>query len=111
MRSPGLCETRRKILDMLKRLAKEIDATIFLFGSYARGDHMLESDVDIIVVSEKFKGMDYIERIAFVRSRLPGAIGFDIIALTPEELSERLERSSFFKELSRYWVKIVPQEQ
>ncbi|MEM4489283.1 MAG: nucleotidyltransferase domain-containing protein, partial [Desulfurococcaceae archaeon] len=45
----------RVILEILGRLAREINATVYLFGSYARGDHTLESDVDIVVVCECFK--------------------------------------------------------
>lgn len=105
MRSQRLFEIRRELLETLRGLAKEINATIYLFGSYARGDHTLESDVDIIVVSKRFEGMSYLDRIEYVRMRLPRDVGFDIIALTPKELEERLE-SSLFKDASRYWIEI-----
>jgi predicted nucleotidyltransferase len=36
---------------------------IILFGSRARGDNLIESDVDILIVSTKFKGMNWRERI------------------------------------------------
>ncbi len=105
MRSRRLLEIRREILEVLKKLARELDATIYLFGSYARGDHTLESDVDIVVVSNRFKDMSYIDRVEMVRTRLPPHIGFDIIPLTPSELEEKLSRS-FFKEISKYWIEI-----
>lgn len=93
---------------MLKKLARELNATVYLFGSYARGDHTLDSDVDIVVVSRIFEGMSYVDRVAMVRTRLPPHIGFDIIPLTPGELEKKLGRSSFFREISRYWIKIEP---
>lgn len=100
-------ETRRIFLDVLRKLAREINATIYLFGSYAKGDHTLESDVDIIVVCECFEGMKFPDRVKFVRMKLPGDMGFDIIALTPKEFKERMERA-FFKDISRYWIEIKP---
>ncbi|MEM0083222.1 MAG: nucleotidyltransferase domain-containing protein [Candidatus Nezhaarchaeales archaeon] len=107
MRSQRLFEIRREALEALRRLAKEINATIYLFGSYARGDYTLESDVDVIVVCECFKGMKYIDRIEFVRMKLPRDMGFDLIALTPKELKDKM-KYSFFKDISSYWIEIKP---
>ncbi|MEM1632247.1 MAG: nucleotidyltransferase domain-containing protein [Thermofilum sp.] len=107
MRSRKLFETRREVLEALERLARELGATVYLFGSYARGDHTLESDVDVVVVCERFEGMEYADRVALVRLKLPRELGFDIVALTPREFSERAGRA-FFKEISRYWVEIKP---
>lgn len=107
MRSRRLYETRREVLETLKRLAGEVNATVYLFGSYARGDHTIESDVDVIVVCECFEGMEYMDRVEFIRVRLPQDIGFDIIALTPKELNGRMGYT-FFREISRYWIEIKP---
>lgn len=105
MRSRRLYETRSRILRVLERLADELCATVYLFGSYARGDHTLESDVDIIVVSGKFRGVPVQERVVRVRLRLPDDVGFDIIPLTPEEFEEKLSRA-LFREASKYWVEV-----
>ena len=107
MRSRRLSEIRREVVEVLRGLARELNATVYLFGSYARGDHTVESDVDIVVVSEVFEGMGYVDRVEMVRTRLPPHIGFDIIPLTPSELERRASRS-FFREISRYWVRIEP---
>jgi len=100
-------EIRREVVEVLKNLARELNATVYLFGSYARGDHTVESDVDIVVVSEVFEGMSYVDRVEMGRLRLPPHIGFDVIPLTPSELERRINRS-FFREISRYWVRIEP---
>ncbi|MEM1643192.1 MAG: nucleotidyltransferase domain-containing protein [Desulfurococcaceae archaeon] len=107
MRSQRLFEIRREVIEALKKLAKEINATIYLFGSYARGDHTIESDVDIVIVCECFEGMKYMDRVEFIRAKLPRNIGFDIIVLTPEELSNKM-RYAFFKDISKYWIEIKP---
>lgn len=107
MRSQRLFEIRREVIDVLKKLAKEINATIYLFGSYARGDHTIESDVDIVIVCECFEGMKYTDRVEFIRTKLPRDIGFDIIVLTPKELNNKM-KYAFFKDISRYWIEIKP---
>lgn len=108
MRSQKLLEIREEIIEILRKLAEELNAVIYLFGSYARGDHMIESDVDIVVVSEIFRDKNYIERVAFVRMKLPPNYSFDIIPLTPEEFKEKLTKT-FFREISRYWIEIRPE--
>lgn len=108
MRSRKLSEIRREVINTLRKLAQELNATIYLFGSYARGDHMLDSDVDIVIVSKIFEGMNYVSRVELVRTKLPPHISFDIIPLTPQEFKERKEKP-FFKEISRYWIEIKPQ--
>lgn len=57
MRSQRLWENRRRVLEELRRLAGELGAVVYLFGSYARGDFLLDSDVDIVVVSSRFEGV------------------------------------------------------
>ncbi len=36
--------------------------TLILFGSYARGDFNLWSDIDIIIISDYFKNIRFIDR-------------------------------------------------
>lgn len=107
MKSRELLEIREEIIETLKNLAKEMDAIVYLFGSYARGDYMLESDVDIIVVTNMFKNMNFIDRTEAVRLKLPSHISFDIIPLTPDELKKKLE-NIFYREISKYWMEIKP---
>lgn len=106
MRSPRLLRIREEVIEALRRLAEELGGEVYLFGSFARGDHLVDSDVDVVVVSEAFRGLDMPSRVAMVRLRLPGEYGFDIIALTPEEFSRALD-TALFREASRYWVRIV----
>ncbi|RLF09306.1 MAG: nucleotidyltransferase domain-containing protein [Thermoprotei archaeon] len=89
----------------LRKLREKLGGEIYLFGSYAKGTHTLESDVDIVVVSERFEGLKRPERVEAVRSMLPEDLGLDIIALTPKEFEEKLGRASY-KDISRHWVKV-----
>ncbi len=103
MRSRRLWEIRERVLRVLEGLSEELGADVYLFGSYARGDHLLDSDVDVLVVSERFEGMAYVDRVAFVRSRLPHDIGFEIVALTPVEFERG---GAFLREISKYWIRV-----
>ena len=60
----------------------------------------------MIVVSERFRGMDVVDRVALVRVRLPRDLSFDIVPLTPEELKEKLNGSALIREASKYWLKV-----
>ncbi|MEM3066112.1 MAG: nucleotidyltransferase domain-containing protein, partial [Nitrososphaerota archaeon] len=76
MRSQKLLEARKKILEILKDVAEELEATVYLFGSYARGDHIVDSDIDVVIISRTFENMKFIDRVEFVRRMLPQELGF-----------------------------------
>lgn len=105
MRSQRLLKIRREVIEILQNLADEVDGTVYLFGSYARGDHLLDSDVDIVVVSEIFNGMPYIDRVEYIRKLLPTNRDFEIIPLTPQELGKKMHKS-FYKAISSYWIEV-----
>ena len=105
MKSKELLKIREKVISVLGKLAKELDAEIYLFGSYAEGTYTLDSDVDIVVVSPVFEEMEYHDRYVYTRLRLPMDIGFDIIPLTPDEFRKLLDRA-FYRDISRRWIKI-----
>jgi hypothetical protein len=65
-----------------------VDA-LLLFGSRARGEHLLASDVDLVVVSPDFAGLGYRERVQRVTRLWTGRVGLDAICLTPEEARRR----------------------
>jgi len=81
---PGARARRRRIKAWLEALHKASAAaerlasklgkiTVILHGSYARGDFNLWSDIDVIVVSERFKGMRPLDRYDLIADLLgPG---------------------------------------
>ena len=73
---------QKHLLFIKKKYAPE---KILLFGRRARGDHLEESDIDLIVVSKKFEGVPF-------RDRMIEAYGFwnkkndlEQICYTPKE--------------------------
>jgi predicted nucleotidyltransferase len=82
---------RRKIDDMVSRIVEGFDPEkIILFGSHARGEAGLDSDVDLLVVmpvsgSKREKAIEI--GVALHGIRIPK----DIIVTTPEEFEWRKE--------------------
>lgn len=62
---------------------------IILFGSRARDDHLLESDYDLVLVSEAFRGVPWLERAPRVLALWDLKRGLEVLAYTPEEFEER----------------------
>jgi len=62
---------------------------IILFGSRARGDHLLESDIDILVVSARFEGMNWRERIIEVFGEWDKKQMLEPLCYTPEEFETK----------------------
>lgn len=49
------------------------------FGSRARGDALKHSDLDLIIVSKAFEGINFLKRIAMVISDLDVPFGIDLL--------------------------------
>lgn len=65
---------------------------VLVFGSRARGDALVESDVDLLVVSDRFNGIAFLNRAVDVLQHLAPPFGIDLLCYTPEEFdSKRLE--------------------
>ncbi|MHA1608287.1 MAG: nucleotidyltransferase domain-containing protein [Candidatus Freyarchaeota archaeon] len=62
---------------------------MILFGSRARGDHLKDSDYDLIIVSEKFRGVHFLERISRLLELLDEDVAVDLLPYTPEEFEKK----------------------
>jgi len=82
----------------------------YLFGSYAKGTWLKTSDVDLVIVSEDFRGMRFLERLDLI-NELQWKAGIrpfvEAIPLTPDEFAERLQESAVLRDASKYWIKIA----
>ena len=100
----------RALEEFLERLAEALDGDFeaYLFGSFARGDWLRDSDIDVIVVSRRLRGVPWHERYPMLRRLAPDAHPFDILAYTPEEFEELARRSATLASAARHWVRIYP---
>jgi len=95
---------KSKIKNIVLEFIKELNRRripvnqVILFGSYAYGKPNLRSDIDLAVVSPKFKNMDDIKRIMILSDaarhiKTPRPIDINPIGFTGEEL----EKADYFK--------------
>ncbi len=95
---------KSKIKNIVLEFIKELNRRripvkqVILFGSYAYGKPNLRSDIDLAVVSPKFKKMDDIKRIMILSDaarhiKTPRQIDINPIGFTDEEL----EKADYFE--------------
>jgi len=101
-------EAERTIVRFRKQLlARYPDAHAYLFGSYANGTWVEDSDFDVIVVSESFRGQAFAERVKAVRELAAREKPFEILAYTPSEFREAQRRSVVIQDARKYWRRIA----
>jgi len=85
------------IQDYLSNLEHKINIQkAILFGSAARGEMHRDSDIDLIILSNDFKKMDFIDRIVLLtrlRRNMTKSAAMDIFGYTPAEFN-RLSQES-----------------
>lgn len=64
---------------------------VILFGSHARGEATTDSDIDLVIVSERFEGVPHPNRHRALFRHIWRDRSVDVICLTPEEF-ERLRK-------------------
>jgi len=93
-------KNRNNILRLLEKYSDILEeklgkTTLILFGSYARGDFNLWSDVDLIIISDYFKNIRFIDR-PYKLPELYYDISYaDIICWSFDEAKKMLYRNSW----------------
>lgn len=80
---------------------------VYLFGSYARGDWLRDSDIDLVVISSSFRNIDVSRRYSIVRSLLPAKVSIELLLYTPEEFKKIKEKSVVIQDAEKYWIKLL----
>ena len=107
-------DTLERVMRVVEEFLEEVSKRFrveeaYLFGSYARGDWIKSSDIDLVIVSRHFEGMSFSERLEVLyrlewEKKITPHI--EVIPLTPRELRERLEKSAVLRDASKYWVRV-----
>lgn len=74
---------------------------IVLFGSRSRGDYREDSDYDLLIVSRKFTGVPYTDRMTEFYFVWPYPYDLELITLTPEEFDEKKNKITLTAEAYR----------
>ncbi len=101
-------ETVKKFLNVLSKHINVIEA--YLFGSYVKGTWLKNSDIDLVVVSNDFEGLSFMQRLELLykiqwEHKIRPFI--EVIPLTPKEFQEKLMNSFVLRDAKKYWIKII----
>lgn len=64
-------------------------ALVLAFGSRARGEGLASSDLDLLIVSESFRGIRWLDRPVNVIEELGLNFGVDLFCYTPDEFKQK----------------------
>ena len=88
----------KEIIESIKKFKKEIGAEkIVIFGSYATGKAGENSDIDLILVSSRFRGKDFHSRFQGLWLKWRMDMPVDFIPYTPEEFERLGKRPTIVK--------------
>jgi predicted nucleotidyltransferase len=98
---------KRELARFLKRLKRELGVVeVYIFGSRAYGTPLLESDLDMIVVSEEFGKRSFIENMELLSRMWDGSFTVEMFPYTPEQLRKYAERKTVVSEALRKGIRI-----
>lgn len=87
-----------EISEFIERVKKKFEPkSIILFGSRARGEELKGSDYDLIVISERFQGVPFLERLSMLYEVWDLDRDADILAYTPKEFEEKRKEIGIVK--------------
>lgn len=94
---------KKELSSYLKKLKEELNVEeVIFFGSRVCGNHLLDSDLDIIVISKSFEGMPFLQRMELLYRLWDGKHTLEQFPYTPSEL-KKFKRSKvvIFEALSK----------
>ncbi len=103
-------QTADRVQQVIRRYCQQLKAMgvrpskVILFGSYARGEGNMLSDIDLLVVSPDFEGMGLrtrLETLGIAAARIWEPV--EALACTPQEL-QQVEPATFLEEILRTGV-------
>ncbi len=84
-------------------------ARVILFGSRARKDYLKSSDYDLIIISERFRGIPFPRRASFLLKMLYResiVLPLDLLCYTPQEFDKKSKELGIVSEALNYGVEL-----
>ena len=92
-------ESLKLIQEFIEKLSKDFKIhTVLFFGSRAEGRAKEHSDIDLIVVSDDFEGMNFFRRVAKMYEYWHTTMPVDFLCFTIKEYNRLKKRISIVKE-------------
>ncbi len=93
----------KKALVSIKKFKKKVEKdfpldTVIFFGSRSNKNYTKDSDIDLIMVSKKFKRLNFFKRVAKMYDYWDFKYPVDFICYTPEEFDKLKKRISIVSE-------------
>ncbi|MEN3047556.1 MAG: nucleotidyltransferase domain-containing protein [Candidatus Caldarchaeales archaeon] len=83
----------------LRRLKRELNVTeVYLFGSRVYGTPLVDSDLDMLVVSEEFGKRSFVENAMLVSGLWDGSFTIEAFPYTPAQVEAFRERKAVVRE-------------
>lgn len=79
-----------------------------LFGSRARGDWLVNSDWDLILVSPDFAPIPFVERPRHLWDLWPLPQDVELLCYTPEELARKARQIGLVRNALREGIELLP---
>ncbi len=93
----------------IRRFLHRVGATRgILFGSRARGDYIDSSDVDLVVISDKFAETSFPRRMVFLHENWDLPFYLEGLPYTEEEFARLKRTSSVVQDALMYGIEIWP---
>ena len=103
--------TNKEVLIKLKRLKIKLNnrfkiQKFMLFGSRARDDWLLNSDVDVILISADFKELKFVERSAEIIGYWNSPTDLEPLCYTPEEFKRKSKEIGIVRQAIKEGIEI-----
>ncbi len=103
--------TNERIMSQLSIFKKKVNKKFnlqqfILFGSRARGDYLLRSDVDILLVSSDFQKLDFRQRMAEVITYWDEMVDLEPLCYTPEEFERKKKQIGIVRQAVKEGIEI-----
>lgn len=104
-------DRKRNIKEKLKEFKKSVEKsfplqTVIFFGSRANGKPHKDSDVDLIIVSPKFKHLDFFQRGAKMYDYWNLDYPVDFLCYSPEEFDKLKKKITIVREAVKTGIEI-----
>lgn len=98
---------KEKLQELKKKIISEYDLKkMILFGSRARGDHFKTSDVDILIISDKFKDIFFTDRMCQILEYWNLSVDLEPICYTTEEFEKKKKQIGLVRQAVKEGIEI-----